>query len=187
MLELVEGPTLADRIAHGPIPGDEALPIARQIAEALEAAHEQGIIHRDLKPANIKLRRDGTVKVLDFGLAKRPVDPGAPCQDSGALVTASTEAGTVFGTPAYMAPELLRGGMADVRSDIFAFGIVVFELLCGKHPFHRPSVFETAEAILNPAPPRWPDAVVVNARHLQRVVGKAIEKDASRRYNWFPK
>ena len=182
VLELVEGPTLADRIAHGPIPVDEALRIALQIAEALEAAHEQGIIHRDLKPANIKLRRDGTVKVLDFGLAKRPVDPGAPCQDSGELVTASTQAGTVFGTPAYMAPELLRGGIADVRSDIFALGIVVFELLVGKHPFHRPSIFETAEAILNPAAPRWPDAPPANSLHLQRVVGKAIEKDANQRY-----
>ena len=182
VLELVEGPTLADRIAQGPIPFVEALSIARQIAEALEAAHEQGIIHRDLKPANIKLRPDGTVKVLDFGLAKRPVDPGAPGQDPAALVTASTQAGTVFGTPAYMAPELLRGGVADARSDIFALGIVVFEVWCGKHPFHRPSIFETAEAILNPAPPQWPDAVLMTSVHLQRVVGKALEKDANQRY-----
>ena len=112
VLELVEGPTLADRIAKGPIPVDEVLPIAKQIAEALEAAHEAGVIHRDLKPANIKVREDGTVKVLDFGLAKA-VDP-APASDpdlSPTLTAAATQIGVIMGTAAYMSPEQARGSM----------------------------------------------------------------------------
>src|SRR5262249_42961072 len=127
ILELVEGPTLADRIARGPIPLDEALPIARQIAEALEAAHDQGIIHRDLKPANIKVREDGTVKVLDFGLAKAmesiasgsSVLANSPTITSPALMTG---VGVLLGTAAYMSPEQARGRSADKRSDIWAFG-----------------------------------------------------------------
>src|SRR5256885_13172389 len=127
VLELVEGPTLADRIAQGPIPLDEALPIAQQIAKALEAAHEQGIIHRDLKPANIKLRPDGTVKVLDFGLAKA-LDPvsglrgdisNSPTITSPAMMTGQ---GVIIGTAAYMSPEQARGRLADKRSDVWAFG-----------------------------------------------------------------
>src|SRR5688572_4363545 len=125
VMELVEGPTLADRIAHGAIPIDEAVPIAKQIADALEAAHEQGIIHRDLKPANIKVRTDGTVKVLDFGLAKA-LDPAG----TGARATASptitrpammTGVGVILGTAAYMSPEQAKGRAADKRSDVWAF------------------------------------------------------------------
>ena len=134
VMELVEGPTLADRIAHGPIPVDEALPIAKQIAEALEAAHEQGIIHRDLKPANVKVRKDGTVKVLDFGLAKAMEPVGA----SSANVTMSptismhaTQAGLILGTAAYMSPEQARGKPLDKRTDIWAFGCVLYEMLTG--------------------------------------------------------
>src|SRR5688572_13332213 len=123
VMELVEGPTLADRLAHGPIPVDETLPIAKQIAHALEAAHEQGIVHRDLKPANIKLRRDGTVKVLDFGLAKALAPPAAA---SDLTVTAMTQTGFVLGTPAYMSPEQARGYAVDERADIWAFGCVLF-------------------------------------------------------------
>ena len=135
VLELVEGPTLADRIAHGPMPVDEALPIARQIAEALEAAHEQGIIHRDLKPANIKVRGDGTVKVLDFGLAKA-LDPAgsSPGATQSPTITV-TGVGVILGTAAYMSPEQARGKAVDKRADIWAFGCVVYEMLTGHRAF----------------------------------------------------
>ena len=123
VLELVEGPTLADRIAQGPIPLDEALPIAKQIAEALEAAHEAGVIHRDLKPANIKVREDGTVKVLDFGLAKAlDTTPQGDPSESPTLTAAGTQMGVIMGTAAYMAPEQARGKVVDKRADIWAFG-----------------------------------------------------------------
>ena len=133
VLELVEGPTLADRIAHGPMPVDEALPIARQIAEALEAAHEQGIIHRDLKPANIKVRGDGTVKVLDFGLAK-VLDPAGSSPGATQSPTI-TGVGVILGTAAYMSPEQARGRAVDKRADIWAFGCVVYEMLTGHRAF----------------------------------------------------
>src|SRR6516165_3583243 len=123
VMELVDGPTLADRIAQGPIPLDEALPIAKQIAEALEAAHEQGIIHRDLKPANVKVRLDGTVKVLDFGLAKAMEPPSAVRADvtSSPTITtpAMTQLGVILGTAAYMSPEQAKGRPADKRSDVW--------------------------------------------------------------------
>jgi serine/threonine protein kinase len=150
VMELVEGSTLADRIARGAIPVDEAVPIAKQIAEALEAAHEQAIVHRDVKPANIKVREDGTVKVLDFGLAKA-LDPA---QGSGRFATAHgsglkedlsnsptitspamTALGMILGTAAYMAPEQARGKPVDKRADIWAFGCVLFEMLTGRKPF----------------------------------------------------
>jgi serine/threonine-protein kinase len=146
VLELVEGPTLADRIAKGPLPLDEARPIAKQIAEALEAAHEQGIIHRDLKPANIKVRSDGTVKVLDFGLAKA-IEAGGAEQAGGAgreipsmspTITSPaimTGVGMILGTAAYMAPEQARGRHVDRRADIWAFGAVLFEMLTGSQAF----------------------------------------------------
>jgi serine/threonine protein kinase len=126
-MELVEGPTLADRIAEGPIPVEEALPIARQIADALQAAHEQNIIHRDLKPANVKIRPDGTVKVLDFGLAKvqDPVATRAADLTASPTITspAMTQLGMILGTAAYMAPEQARGRPVDKRADIWAFGL----------------------------------------------------------------
>ena len=126
VMELVEGPTLADRIAQGPIPLDEALPIAKQIAEALEAAHEQGIIHRDLKPANIKVRPDGMVKVLDFGLAKalEPVSAGSIDATTSPTITSPammTRMGVILGTAAYMSPEQARGKPVDKRADIWAY------------------------------------------------------------------
>src|SRR5258707_5686638 len=139
VMELVEGPTLADRIAHGAIPLDEALPIAKQIAEALEAAHEQGIIHRDLKPANIKVRADGTVKVLDFGLAKamEPAASSSPSLSISPTITtpAMTHAGMILGTAAYMSPEQARGRTVDKRADIWAFGCVLFEMLTSTRSF----------------------------------------------------
>ena len=153
VLELVQGPTLADRIAQGAIPIEDALPIARQIAEALEAAHEAGVIHRDLKPANIKVREDGTVKVLDFGLAKA-LDP-APDVDpsqSPTLTAAATQVGVILGTAAYMAPEQARGKVVDKRADIWAFGVVVYEMLTGRRPFDGGDVSEVMAKVITSEP-----------------------------------
>src|SRR5262245_17027261 len=153
VMELVDGDTLADQIARGPIPVDEALPIAKQIAEGLEAAHEQGIIHRDLKPANIKVRADGTVKVLDFGLAKAL----EPASLAGANATASptitspalmTGIGVLLGTASYMSPEQAKGREADKRSDIWAFGCVLFEMLTGKRTFEGENIAETLAFVM---------------------------------------
>ena len=156
VMELVEGEDLAQRLTRGPIPFDEALPIARQIAEALEAAHEQGIIHRDLKPANIKVRPDGTVKVLDFGLAKAVEQSGgAQAGSSAALLNsptittpAMTLQGMILGTAAYMAPEQAKGRPADKRSDLWAFGCVLYEMLTGKRPFDGEDVSDTLALVL---------------------------------------
>ena len=152
VLELVEGPTLADRISKGPILLDEALPIAKQIAEALEAAHEAGVIHRDLKPANIKVREDGTVKVLDFGLAKafRPdaSDPNMSTSPTISLTAAATQMGMVIGTAAYMSPEQAKGKVVDKRADIWAFGAVLFEMLTGRKLFEAGDVSETLASVL---------------------------------------
>ena len=156
VMELVEGDDLSQRIARGAIPLDDALPIARQIAQALEAAHEQGIIHRDLKPANIKVRSDGTVKVLDFGLAKA-VEPAAgtsaSVSNSPTITTpAMTQAGMILGTAAYMSPEQVRGKTVDKRADIWAFGCVLYEILTGARLFAGDSVPETLGLILSHEP-----------------------------------
>src|SRR5262249_45138290 len=150
VMELVEGEDLSQRIARGPIPLEDALPIARQIAEALEAAHEQGIIHRDLKPANIKVRPDGTVKVLDFGLAKLTDSPvGTATGLSASLSPTITSpalmsgVGVLLGTAAYMSPEQARGKAADKRSDIWAFGCVLYEMLTGNRAFEGEDTAET--------------------------------------------
>src|SRR5688572_2703955 len=186
VLELVEGPTLADRIAHGPIPVDEALPIARQIAEALEAAHEQGIIHRDLKPANIKLRSDGTVKVLDFGLAKL-AHPNAAA--GLANVTASptitspammTGVGVLLGTAAYMSPEQAKGRSADKRSDIWAFGCVLYEMLTGKRAFEGEDVSDTLAAVLR-GEPDWAALPAPVPAVLRTLIRGCLEKDRRQR------
>jgi eukaryotic-like serine/threonine-protein kinase len=157
VMELVEGPTLADRIAQGPIPVDEALVIAKQIAEALEAAHEQGIIHRDMKPANIKLRPDGVVKVLDFGLAKALEPMSADRSDATASPTITSPAmmtgvGVLLGTAAYMSPEQARGKPVDKRSDIWAFGCVLYEMLTGKRAFADDDVSMTLSKVLQREP-----------------------------------
>jgi serine/threonine protein kinase len=149
VMELVEGDDLSQRIARGAIPLDEVLPIAKQIAEALEAAHEQGIIHRDLKPANIKVRPDGTVKVLDFGLAKamEPVESALNVSQSPTITTpAMTQAGVFLGTAAYMSPEQAKGRPADKRSDVWAFGCVLYEMLTGKRAFEGDDVADTLAA-----------------------------------------
>ena len=152
VLELVEGPTLADRIAQGAMPIEDALAIARQVAEALETAHEAGVIHRDLKPANIKVREDGTVKVLDFGLAKamEPVagDPSVSASPTISLTAAATQMGMIIGTAAYMAPEQARGKVVDKRADIFAFGVVLYEMLTGQRPFQGEDVSLTLAAVM---------------------------------------
>ena len=149
VLELVEGPTLADRIAKGPIPLDEALPIAKQIAEALEAAHEAGVIHRDLKPANIKVREDGTVKVLDFGLAKAlDTTPQGDPSLSPTLTAAATQMGVIMGTAGYMSPEQARGKPADKRTDIWAFGCVLYEMLTGQRAFQGEDVSLTLAPVM---------------------------------------
>ena len=149
VLELVEGPTLADRIAHGAMQIEDALPIAKQIAEALEAAHEAGVIHRDLKPANIKVREDGTVKVLDFGLAKAldTMTEGDP-SDSPTLTAAATQMGVIMGTAAYMSPEQARGKPVDKRADIWAFGVVIYEMLVGTRPFVGDDISATLAKVI---------------------------------------
>src|SRR5262245_53706551 len=157
VLELVDGPTLADRIAQGPIPIDDVLAIARQIAEALETAHGQGIIHRDLKPANIKLRVDGTVKVLDFGLAKALEPPSAGGIDPTMSPTITspvmmTGVGMLLGTAAYMSPEQARGKPVDRRTDVWAFGCVLYEMLTGRRTFEGEDVSLTLSQILQRDP-----------------------------------
>ena len=152
MLELIEGPTLADRIAQGPIPVDDALAIAGQIADALEATHEQGVIHRDLKPANIKITPDGDVKVLDFGLAKAldptTTDASASLSPTISLTAAATQLGMVIGTAAYMSPEQARGKPVDKRADIWAFGVVLYEMLSGTRPFQGEDVSLTLASVM---------------------------------------
>ena len=183
-MELVEGMTLADRIAGSAIPIDEALPIARQIAEALEAAHEQGIIHRDLKPANVKVRPDGRVKVLDFGLAKAIETSGAMSgghSRSPTITTpAMTQAGVILGTAAYMSPEQARGKTVDKRADIWAFGCVLFEMLTGRRVFQQDEVSDTLALVLT-KDPDW-NAVPANTpASLQRLLRRCLVKDRSAR------
>ena len=179
VLELVEGPTLADRIARGRMPLDEALPIARQIAEALEAAHERGIVHRDLKPANIKVRADGTVKVLDFGLAKvlEPESIGAdPSQSPTVYNPAATQPGLIIGTAAYMAPEQARGRPADKRADIWAFGCVLYEMLSGVRAFSGQDVSETLAAVIK-GEPDWHALTNETPAPIRRLLRRCFAKE----------
>ena len=183
VLELIEGPTLADRLAHGPLALDDALPVARQIADALDAAHAQGIVHRDLKPANIKIRPDGTVKVLDFGLAKAVAG-----EQSTASVTQSptitspalTQLGVILGTAAYMSPEQARGRPADKRSDIWAFGAVLYEMLTGKRAFEGDDISDTLANILK-SEPDWGALPADTPLSIRRVLRRCLEKDPRRR------
>ena len=190
VMELVEGTTLADRLAHGPLPLDDALPIARQIAEALDTAHEQGIVHRDLKPANVKLRPDGTVKVLDFGLAKLtgPDDPGSvggvrrhlsnsPTLTSPALMT---RVGVILGTAAYMSPEQARGRPVDKRTDVWAFGCVLFEMLSGRRVFDGDDVTDTLASVVK-TEPAWSALPATTPPAIRRLLERCLRKDPARR------
>jgi eukaryotic-like serine/threonine-protein kinase len=174
VMELIEGETL-----KGPLPLETALHYARQIADALEAAHEKGIVHRDLKPGNIKIKPDGTVKVLDFGLAKlRPVEiaPGTKPEDSPTISMAATTAGMILGTAAYMSPEQARGKVVDKRADIWAFGVVLHEMLTGRRLFDGEDVTETLALVIK-GEPKW-DGIPAN---VQRLLKACLEKDPAHR------
>ena len=184
VMELVEGDDLSQRIARGPIPLDEALPIAKQIADALEAAHEQGIIHRDLKPANIKVRGDGTVKVLDFGLAKaiEPAVSSSPSNSMSPTITtpAMTQTGMILGTAAYMAPEQARGKTVDRRADIWSFGVVVFEMLTGRRAFGGDNVSHTLALVMTKEP-EWAAFPSSAPPALRGLLRRCLDKDPKRR------
>ena len=184
VLELVEGDTLADRIVRGQIPVDEALPIAKQIAEALEAAHERGIVHRDLKPANVKITPDGAVKVLDFGLAKLADSVGAGLQNGPALSQSPTMTspammtgvGVLLGTAAYMSPEQAKGKPADQRSDIWAFGCVLFEMLTGRAAFEGETLGEVLGSVFK-AEPDWSRLPLETPAGIRRLLARCLRKD----------
>ena len=186
VLEFVDGPTLADRLAEGAMSLEDALPIAKQIADALEAAHEQGIVHRDLKPANVKIRPDGTVKVLDFGLAKA-LDPPHPTQglsrssaSMSPTLTAATQLGMILGTAAYMAPEQARGKPVDKRADIWAFGCVLFEMLSGRRAFAGEEVSDTLAFVIT-KDVDWNALPASTPAHIGRLLRRCLEKDPKKR------
>jgi serine/threonine protein kinase/Tol biopolymer transport system component len=183
VMELVEGDDLSALIARGPLPLAEALPVARQIAEALEAAHEAGVIHRDLKPANIKVRPDGTVKVLDFGLAKA-VDPtdasGSAVANSPTLTARATQMGMILGTAAYMAPEQARGKVVDRRADIWAFGVVLYEMLTGRRAFEGEDISVTLASVIRDDV-RWEALPADLPAAIRRMLRRCLEKDPRRR------
>ena len=185
VLEFVEGPTLAE--SAGPRAIEDALPIARQVADALEAAHEQGVVHRDLKPANVKVRPDGTVKVLDFGIAKlaeaagvKPGGAGAEPTDLPTMTSASMQIGTILGTPAYMSPEQARGNPVDKRTDIWAFGCVLYEMLAGCRVFPGDNLSETLASVLR-TQPDWHRLPSRTPPALHRLLRRCLEKDRGRR------
>ena len=183
VLELVEGPTLGDRIAAGRVGLDQALSIGRQIAEALEAAHAHGIIHRDLKPANIKVRTDGVVKVLDFGLAKTlDPEPGGShlSQSPTATNSAMTGAGVILGTAAYMAPEQATGKPADARADIWAFGVILYEMLTGERGFRGATTLEVLSQVLQ-ADPDWTALPIATPPTIRSLLRRCLQKDPTRR------
>ena len=186
VLEFVNGLTLADRIAHEPMPIDEAMTIARQIADALEAAHEQDIIHRDLKPANVKIRTDSTVKVLDFGLAKAlDRTPAGPADVTASPTITSpartTGIGVILGTAAYMSPEQARGQAIDKRTDIWAFGCVLFEMITGRMVFPGATMSDTIAAVLERSPD-WTALPPATPPAVRQVLARCLEKDPKRRW-----
>src|SRR3989449_4194776 len=182
VLQLVEGDTLHDRLRRGPLPLSEALAVAQQIAEALESAHERGIIHRDLKPSNIKITPDGVVKVLDFGLAKALAAEGSgqDLSKSPTLTADETIVGAILGTAAYMSPEQARGQSVDKRTDIWAFGCVLFELLTGRAPFARETMSDTLAAILE-AEPEWHVLPSSTPPNILRLLERCLAKDMKHR------
>ena len=182
VMELVEGPTLADRLKSGAMPLEEALPIARQIVEALEAAHEKGITHRDLKPANVKVTPEGAVKVLDFGLAKAGEGAAAPSDPSNSptLTAAATQAGMVMGTAAYMAPEQARGHAVDKRADIWSFGAVLFEMLTGRQAFQGETTTDILASLLK-VDPDWDGLPASTPPSIVRLLHRCLTKDRKQR------
>jgi Tol biopolymer transport system component len=184
-MEFVEGEDLADRLNRGPIPLEDALPIARQIAEALEEAHEGGIVHRDLKPANIKVTPDGKVKVLDFGLAKAyagdtPMGASAELSQSPTLARTGTQAGIILGTAAYMSPEQARGRPVDRRADIWSFGVVLYEMLTGTHLFSGETVSDVIAAVLK-SDPDWSRLPEDTPPWMLRLLRRCLERDPRHR------
>jgi eukaryotic-like serine/threonine-protein kinase len=181
VLELIDGVTLADRLATGPLPVREALTIAVQIADALDAAHEKGIVHRDLKPANVKITPEGMVKVLDFGLAKAAAgDSGAGVTQSPTVTVGATREGAIFGTAAYMSPEQAAGKPADKRSDLWAFGIVLFEMLTARPVFAGETMSHVLAAVLT-TEPDWTTLPAETPAPIRRLLRRCLEKDRKRR------
>jgi serine/threonine-protein kinase len=182
VMELIEGPTLADRIARGPISVDEALPLAREIAEALEAAHDRGIVHRDLKPANVKITPDGNVKVLDFGLAKAVEGDvsSTDIQNSPTISRMATQAGIILGTAAYMSPEQAKGKTVDRRTDIWAFGCVLYEMLTTKHAFEGETVTDTLAAVIR-GEPDWTLLPANTPPAVRNLLQRCLKKDPRQR------
>jgi tetratricopeptide (TPR) repeat protein/predicted Ser/Thr protein kinase len=180
-MEYVDGLTLRQRIAAGPVSAREALAIAEEVAEALQRAHDRGLVHRDLKPANVMLMNSGHVKVMDFGLAK-PVFGGREISPGEASLTGWTESGISPGTPAYMSPEQLRGMPLDPRTDIFSFGVLLYEMLTGVHPFKKQNGVTTVAAILSEDPPPISGPIADLPENLQKMIAKMLAKDPARRY-----
>jgi hypothetical protein len=184
VMEFVEGPTLAERIRQGAIPLEESLAIARQIGDALEAAHERGIVHRDLKPGNVKVKPDGTVKVLDFGLAKMadPLEAGDRTAESPnvTLDSAATRTGVILGTASYMSPEQVRGNRVDKRADIWAFGVALYEMLTGNNLFEGETVSDTLIEVATKEPD-WTLIPAAPGKNLRRLLRRCLEKNPTRR------
>ncbi|MDA2935059.1 protein kinase, partial [Acidobacteria bacterium AH-259-D05] len=182
VLELVEGETLAEQVAKGPLPVEEALEVCRQIAEGVEAAHEKGVIHRDLKPANVKITPEGTVKILDFGLAKAFQEEISPADisQSPTLTEEMTRAGVILGTAAYMSPEQAKGKPLDKRADIFAFGCVLYELLTAKRTFQGETITETLGAIIHKEP-AWDALPGTTPGLIRSLLRRCLQKDQDRR------
>src|SRR5271170_4295638 len=183
--ELLEGSTLRQVVQRGPMPVRKAIDYAVQIAHGLAAAHEKGIVHRDLKPENLFVTKDGRVKILDFGLAKlkqHQPEPDGPAPAIAPTMTQKTEPGMVMGTAGYMSPEQVRGKTVDHRTDIFAFGAILYEMLTGQRAFQRSTSAETMTAVLNDDPPSISQIVQTTPPGLQRVVHRCLEKNPDQRF-----
>jgi len=179
-MEYVEGTTLRDRIAHRPMPLPEAIRVASELAEAVEFAHRSGIVHRDLKPSNVMLTADGHVKVMDFGLAKQVMAVGVDFTAAGTMSVVGTD--ELAGTLAYMSPEQLRALPVDARSDVFAFGLLLYEMVTGAHPFKRSSSISMADALLNDVEPPLGQFINNVPSLLQHVISRSLAKDRNQRY-----